>query len=661
MERPESLDFFFRPGLTWPLRTQGGLSLRAMPASSIFGHKGPAAFVDGNDAASLLALLAVSNSRSFRALVDLQMAFGSYEVGVLQRTPIPDLSEDVRARLSGLARRAWSLKRALDTVTESSHAFVLPALLQVSGETLRLRAEAWAARVARTEAEIAAIQAEIDDICFDLYGLSAEDRERIERGFGASDPSEDGAGSDEEDAGEESDHDAGAAAGSLCASLVSWAAGVAFGRFDVRLATGERKAPPEPEPFDPLPACSPGMLSSDDGWPLDRSSSTYSLAIPPDGVLVDDPGHERDLFGQVQRVFDHVLGDQGPVFLREAAEELDAPGGELRAWLAGSCFEWHIKRYSRSRRKAPIYWQLSTPSASYSVWLYYHRFTRDTMYRVLNEYVTPKLKHEERKLASLVQDAGPNPSASQRKEIDAQQRFVDELRVFHEEIARVAPLWNPDLNDGVIINFAPLWRLVPQHRPWQKECKACWDKLVAGDYDWAHLAMHLWPERVVPKCMTDRSLAIAHGLEQVFWEEGADGKWKPKKVGKDVVGQLVAERTSASVKAALKSLMEAPTPGAARGGGGRSASPRRATGAGKKAHEAPPRSDGAGEDAMERVREAIAGAAEGLSKADVIAATGISDGQWNTAINALLSQGIVTRTGERRGARYHIVETGGKS
>ncbi|MGV8623820.1 hypothetical protein, partial [Pseudomonas aeruginosa] len=44
------------------------------------------------------------------------------------------------------------------------------------------------------------------------------------------------------------------------AGLLSWAVGVAFGRFDWRLATSERAAPAEPEPFDPLPAKSPGML-----------------------------------------------------------------------------------------------------------------------------------------------------------------------------------------------------------------------------------------------------------------------------------------------------------------------------------------------------------------------------------------------------------------
>ena len=73
--------------------------------------------------------------------------------------------------------------------------------------------------------------------------------------------------------------------------------------------------------------------------------------------------------------------------------------------------------------------------------------------------------------------------------------------------------------------MAPLWRLVP-HKPWQRELKKKWAELAAGKYDWAQLAMHLWPERVVPKCAEDRSLAIAHGLEDVFWVEDEDGKWQ---------------------------------------------------------------------------------------------------------------------------------------
>ena len=67
----------------------------------------------------------------------------------------------------------------------------------------------------------------------------------------------------------------------LAAGLVSWAVGVAVGRFDVRLATGEREWPVEPDPFDPLPVCSPGMLTGDDGLPL---------VTPPAGYPVE-PSH----------------------------------------------------------------------------------------------------------------------------------------------------------------------------------------------------------------------------------------------------------------------------------------------------------------------------------------------------------------------------------
>ena len=120
---------YFRPGLTWSRRSQVGLSLRVLPRGCIFGDKGPAAFVDGDSAEELLALLAVTTSGAFRYLVALQMAFGSYEVGVIQRTPVPRLAPTDIEALTQLARRAWSLKRSLDTTNETSHAFLLPAAI----------------------------------------------------------------------------------------------------------------------------------------------------------------------------------------------------------------------------------------------------------------------------------------------------------------------------------------------------------------------------------------------------------------------------------------------------------------------------------------------------------------------------------------------------
>jgi len=264
--------------------------------------------------------------------------------------------------------------------------------------------------------------------------------------------------------------------------------------------------------------------------------------LPPD-ILVDDEGHGDDLAARALAVADRV--------------RVEVPEN-LRGWLAKEFFPLHIKMYSKSRRKAPIYWQLATSSAGYSVWLYLHAFSKDTLFRVQNDYVAPKVAHEERRLESLTGELRDGATAAQRKQLAAQEALVGELRAFLDEVKRVAPLWNPNLDDGVIINFAPLWRLVPQNKSWQKELKSTWDALCEGKYDWAHLAMHLWPERVVPKCAKDRSLAIAHGLEDVFWVEGTDGKWTARKTPTKSVEELVKERTSPAVKAALKSLLEAP-------------------------------------------------------------------------------------------------------
>lgn len=44
------------------------------------------------------------------------------------------------------------------------------------------------------------------------------------------------------------------------------------------------------------------------------------------------------------------------------------------------------------------------------------------------------------------------------------------------------------------------------------------------------------------------------------------------------------------------------------------------------------------------------------AKADILAATGITDGQWNAAIADLIARGRVERQGERRGARYRSIE-----
>ena len=260
-------DLYFRPGLTWPRRTQRGLSLRVLPTGCIFADS-PAAFVEDDPREDLLALVAISNSTAFCALVELQMAFGSYEVGVIQRTPVPRIMASDRAKLATFARNAWSLMRFFDTWTETSHAFVLPVLLLVDGETLDVRTEVWTQRVGRVEAELRRVHSEIDELSFELYEISGGDRSSITEGLSASIGSGEEVGVGNEDAGDDAAGTSEFDPRMLAAGLVSWSVGVAVGRFDIRLAMGTRSWPQEPDPFDPMPVCSVGMLADHDGMPL---------------------------------------------------------------------------------------------------------------------------------------------------------------------------------------------------------------------------------------------------------------------------------------------------------------------------------------------------------------------------------------------------------
>ncbi|WP_050995930.1 hypothetical protein [Bradyrhizobium yuanmingense] len=524
LEKPASADWFFRPGLTWPRRTNR-LSFSVLPSGCIFGNKGPAIFEEQDNEERLLAHCAILNSKAFNYLLGLQLArvelAQSFEVGLVQAAPIPAVDQAGLTTLAELGRRLWSLRRRLDETIETSHAFKLPRALLSRVEPFD---------PALIQREIDEIQLNIEAVVYRLYGLTETDQLSIEawgerlKGNAADAAIE--VDNDEEsgdEAADASDFDA----------VISWSVGVACGRFDVRLATGARRLPPPPSPFTELPPKSPAMLPDGD-----------TPAIPVVDILVDDPGHENDLSERVVAVCAAV-----------AYSAVDKT--ELRQHFARNFFDQHLRQYSKSRRKAPIYWQLATVSASYSVWIYTQSFTKDTLFRVQNEFVSPKLAHEKRQLESLRAEAGARPDSNQMKSIEAQEAFVSELQAFADELARISPLWFVNPDDGILVNFAPLWRLVSHNRAWQRELLATWRGLCDGKFDWSHLAMQLWPERVIPKCATDRSLAIAHGLESVFWFEDEQGEWKAHDKPKPPFPQLVRDRTSPSIKAALKSLTDA--------------------------------------------------------------------------------------------------------
>lgn len=483
---------FFQAGLTYPRRLHR-LAVMPMPEGAIISVRGSGIYGRRED---LFRIAGLYSSSAFDFLVKCMLGrFGhpQFDNGTLCKTPVPKNFPESASALDEPARKAISIKRTLDTVNEISHAFLLPALL---------RSRAGEFSPSDLKAELEEIQQKIDAIAFDLYGIGDEDQNAIKLGNKAEsdlDSSVDaGEEVDTDDLEEESDNDT-----SDQGSLLSWCVGIGFGRFDWRLATGERTAPPEPDPFAPLPAKSPGMLP-DDAVPFHAHA----------GILVDDPGHPHDL----ARLGEEVLAC------------VDAPvPDDLRRWLQKDFFAFHLQRYSKSRRKAPIYWPLSTSSSSYTLWVYYPTLTSQTLYTAINDFVEPKLKQIGADVTTL-RNKGTARSREDEKQFESLQSFELELIDLRDILLKLAPTYKPNHDDGVQISAAPLWQLF-RHKPWQKVLKDTWAKLEKGDYDWAHLAMNYWPERVREKCKTDKSLAIAHGLEDLYIEPPPKEKKARKKKG----------------------------------------------------------------------------------------------------------------------------------
>jgi len=273
-----------------------------------------------------------------------------------------------------------------------------------------------------------------------------------------------------------------------------------------------------------MPACPPGSLVSSDGLPAisGRIASTewliarpnavclptleqgvralipddrYPVRISWDGILVEDEENHDDVIRRIREVLEVAWKDDADHFEQTACDAFGV--SSLRSYLKkagkGGFWEDHIRRYSVKRsRKAPIYWLLQSSKKNYGIWLYYHRLDKDLLFKALVNYVEPKIRLETSRLETLRSQkatVGESGKEGRRlaKEVESEEDFLSELRDFEGKLRRAANLHlDPDLNDGVVLNIAPLHELVP----W-KEAKTYWDELLDGKYEWSSIGKQL--------------------------------------------------------------------------------------------------------------------------------------------------------------------------
>jgi hypothetical protein len=481
----QSSKYYGSAAATYSRRSQKGFSCRRLRRGTCFSDKSGVIIPIHNQKGWLLALPIILAADYYLSLIKAQAKFGSYEVGAIKQLPRP---QHEWLSVADAAEEIYALVDRIDRGIETAGDFVACHGFEFSIVAV------W--RDALQRVEIALNQLGLE-ASLTVLGFQNDRAKALDEMWTGPLP------------------------------FVSYAVGVVFGLWDIRYATGERRPESTSDAFRPFPTCPPGQLQNDQGLPISRGDAellersgkwNYPIAIAWDGILVDFPGDAADMEARVGQALDLIPGVR-----REAIDyELSAALGlSLREYFRRPTFFFldHLKRYSKSQRQAPIYWPLSTASGSYTLWVYYQRLTSDTLFTAVNRYVQPKISDVERQLRE-VREAHSSASGREASRlltrIEELTVFLGELNDFRDELLRITGLpYRPNLDDGVIFNAAPLHKLFRLPK-WAKDTRVVWQKLERGDYDWAHLAYTIWPDRVREKCRSDRSLAIAHDVEHLY-------------------------------------------------------------------------------------------------------------------------------------------------
>ena len=491
--RVQNTQYYFRPGLTWPRRTNSGFGIRILPAGAIFADKGPAA-IPNTDPCSALGWL---TSRAVQACMDALVAAGeetssgsasrSYEVGLVQKLPwISAIGAD--SAVSPVALEIAELRRLADVGDEICRLFHAPSVFPHLIEGFSLHDAALAEMAAQGDRHLRVLKMSysLERHLHELATFDNDTEAYLDEEVGPHPVAYPEGPVDEDQLGrylgepikrvinELIERRGGSRTianltffadrrleviahglerppsqierfrrnaailpdGELersSSKVVSYLVGAAVGRWDVRTVGAE---PVLGDLFDPVPIYPPGMLL-EDGRLARRAPHGYELDLPPGQLLLDQQGHDWDIIARIMAAAS-VLIDDAETMVADLMRHLK--GKDLREHFRKHFFKTHLSRYSKSRRKAPVYWPLYVASGSWGVWVYAPSLSRETLY-VVEAAATSRLNAAEAEINQLGRDRDNGSTGRSARELadalHAEERLAEDLRVFAQEIGRV--------------------------------------------------------------------------------------------------------------------------------------------------------------------------------------------------------------------------------
>jgi len=227
------------------------------------------------------------------------------------------------------------------------------------------------------------------------------------------------------------------------AQFVSYAVGCMFGRYSLDK--------------EGLILANQGETLQDYLEKVGRGEEELTFVPDRDNIIpvLDDEWFRDDIVERFHTFLKASFGEQN--FRKNLDFVEECLGKDIRKYFTRDFYKDHIRRY----KKRPIYWMFSSPKGYFNVLVYQHRYSPDTINRILNSYLKEyieKLKMYRTQQEHIEVEGSVTEQNKARKEIDRINLMLEDCMQYETEI--LYPLATEritlDLDDGVLVNYNKL-------------------------------------------------------------------------------------------------------------------------------------------------------------------------------------------------------------
>lgn len=446
--RPQNIQYYFRPCISWSKIGSSDFTVRYYEESFIFSDAGLASFPNEDFRYKLLGLL---NSKLSQSIMSALNPTLNRNIGDINKLPvsskISDHEEDLVKQCVVESKKDWNSR-------ELSWNFMSPPLLKEKTDRIEDALDLTFQKFSNRYKKLFSLENQLNSSLTNIYGLNESFHSEIAL--------------DEisilNDEIKVEEQELIPQTVEVLTQFMSFSVGCMFGRFSLDK--------------EGLVLANQGESLQDYLTKVGKSEISF---LPDDDNIIpvlDDEWFEDDIVGRFHEFLKASFGEKN--FVKNLQFIEDCLGKDIRKYLTKDFYKDHIKRY----KKRPIYWMFSSPKGHFKVLVYLHRYTPDTLSRILNNYLREfmsKLSSEKERQQDIVVTGAPREQAKALKEIDKIEKQIDDC-LEYEAILRELALERIelDLDDGVLVNYNKMGKALATV-PGLNDAKA--KKKVRG-FDW---------------------------------------------------------------------------------------------------------------------------------------------------------------------------------